>query len=147
VPDPNLDSEHPEGASIGRGPFEPGLAPERTDLAWNRSGLAVVACVAVLLRRIWPIHGADEVVALVCIAVGAGVWALVLVVGRATLGPGRRTEQLRREQLGGEQLGGERLGGERLGGEGLSRRRAAAMTGGTLALAVAAFVLAFFAPS
>lgn len=30
----------------------PGLAGERTDLAWSRSGLAVVTCAGAVLRRI-----------------------------------------------------------------------------------------------
>ncbi len=30
----------------------PGLAGERTDLAWSRSGIAVLTCSAALLRRI-----------------------------------------------------------------------------------------------
>ena len=41
-----------------------GLAEERTVLAWNRSGLAVVVCVAVLLRHVWPLQGTDHEVAL-----------------------------------------------------------------------------------
>ncbi len=30
----------------------PGLAGERTDLAWSRSGLAVITCAGAILRRI-----------------------------------------------------------------------------------------------
>lgn len=32
-----------------------GMAPERTAMAWNRSGIAFVVAVAALGRRIWPI--------------------------------------------------------------------------------------------
>lgn len=51
-----------------------GLAPERTQLAWGRSGLAVVVAVGVLARRVWTLHGATGVVALVLVAIGALVW-------------------------------------------------------------------------
>lgn len=32
----------------------PGLAGERTDLAWSRSGLAVLACLAAIARKFVP---------------------------------------------------------------------------------------------
>jgi uncharacterized membrane protein YidH (DUF202 family) len=53
-----------------------GLARERTQLAWNRSGLAVLAAVTVTVRRLWPIRGDKAVLALALIAVGAVAWAL-----------------------------------------------------------------------
>ncbi len=59
-----------------------GLARERTDLAWNRSGLAVAATVAIVLRQLWPLHGGREVVALALIAAGAVVWAVGMRLGR-----------------------------------------------------------------
>ena len=61
-------------------PPDAGLAEERTVLAWNRSGLAVVVCVAVLLRHVWPLHGTDQEVALGLIAGAVIVWAIVLAV-------------------------------------------------------------------
>ena len=100
-------------------PVDDGLAHERTDLAWNRSGLAVVACVAVLLRRIWPLQGTDQIVALVCISAGAFAWALALSLGR--LVGGRKNEERWR----------------------LSPRRAVIITVGTLALGAGAVALAF----
>ena len=100
-------------------PVDEGLTHERTDLAWNRSGLAVVACVAVLLRRIWPLTGTGQIVALVCIAAGAFAWALALSLGRTL---GSRTNEARWR---------------------LSQRRATVITMGTLALGVAALTLAF----
>lgn len=75
---------------------DPGLARERTILAWNRSGLAAVVCIAVLLRHIWPLHGASQYVALGLIATAAILWAVALVTlvrsspdgdGRLILGP------------------------------------------------------------
>ena len=63
-------------------PNDPGLARERTVLAWNRSGLAVIVCVAVVLRHLWPLKGADESVALGIIAVAVIIWALAILALR-----------------------------------------------------------------
>jgi hypothetical protein len=104
-------------------PVDHGLPGERTDLAWNRSGLAALACVAVLVRRIWPLRGADQVVALACISAGSFAWAFALSVGRTLWG---RTTEERGV---------------------LSARRAVVITTGTLALALAALALAFVQPS
>jgi uncharacterized membrane protein YidH (DUF202 family) len=62
-------------------PDEP-LAGERTDLAWTRSGIAFAVCVAVLLRRVWPLDRADHILALALVALGAIVWALGLMLAR-----------------------------------------------------------------
>ena len=64
-------------------PNAPGLARERTALATNRSGLAVVVCLAVLLRHLWPLSGADEPVVLGLIAAAAIIWALAILRLRA----------------------------------------------------------------
>jgi uncharacterized membrane protein YidH (DUF202 family) len=102
-------------------PSDPGLAGERTALSWNRSGLAVFVCVAVLLRHVWPLHGTDQEVALGLIAGAVVVWAVVLAV---------LTLAARRRDAG------------RPHGIGLFRL----MTAGTLLLALVGFVAAF-APS
>jgi uncharacterized membrane protein YidH (DUF202 family) len=104
-------------------PIDHGRSHERTDLAWNRSGLAFVVCVAVLLRRIWPLHGTEQFVALACISVAAVAWALALSVGRALWS---RTSPRRAH---------------------LSSRRAAVITAGTLALALGALALALLPAS
>ena len=69
-------------ATQEEGAPERGLARERTELAWTRSGLAVAVTVAVTLRQLWPLTGDKDVVALVLIAVGAIVWVVGLERGR-----------------------------------------------------------------
>jgi uncharacterized membrane protein YidH (DUF202 family) len=107
--------EPPEHAELP----EPGLAEERTVLAWNRSGLAVVVCVAVLARHIWPLHGADQELALCLIAAAIVVWAIVLIAFTSA-----------RRRLDAPQ------------GESMYRL----ITAGTLLLAVVGFVAAFAPP-
>jgi uncharacterized membrane protein YidH (DUF202 family) len=98
-----------------------GLAGERTALAWNRSGLAVVVCVAVLLRHLWPLHGVDEDLALALTAAAATGWAVaLLLLTRSGRSRGEHVPQ------------GPRI--FRL------------VTAGTIVLAVAGFVLALVAP-
>lgn len=67
----------------GGGPVDPveaaeiwdeGLAPQRTQLAWGRTGLAVAVAVAVLARRAWALGGAFELAALTLVGVGGLVW-------------------------------------------------------------------------
>lgn len=56
------------------GDWDEGLAPERTHLAWGRTGLAVVVAVGVLARRVWTLNGGIAVLGLVLVAVGSLVW-------------------------------------------------------------------------
>jgi hypothetical protein len=77
----------------------------------------------VLVRRIWPLRGTDQVVALACISAGSFAWAFALSVGRTLWG---RTTEERGV---------------------LSARRAVVITAGTLALALAALALALVQPS
>jgi len=67
---------------------DPSLAAERTQLAWNRSGLAVLAAVAIALRRLWPVHGTTGSVILTLTALGALTWAAGMVMTRRS-GDGR----------------------------------------------------------
>ena len=75
-----MTDQDPVGRTVGR---DSGLARERTDLAWNRSGLAVAITVAIVLRRLWPLHGDRAVVALALIAIGAVTWVVGMRVGRS----------------------------------------------------------------
>ena len=98
-----------------------GTARERTLLAWNRSGLSALICIAVLLRHLWPLNGTGSVVALIVIAVAAFVWGLALLA--FTLAGGDRDESVI-----------------------LTRSVFRLMTLGTVLLAVVGFVLAVVAP-
>lgn len=102
-------------------PRDRGLARERTVLAWYRVGLAAVVCMAVLLRRVWPLHGTDQVVALSVLGAAAIMWAAAL--------------------LASARSGVARDEGVPAGGRVLWR-----ITAGTLALAALAFVLALLPP-
>ena len=86
----------PDGKDASAWAADPGLARQRTLLAWNRSGLAALVCIAVLLRHIWPLHGASQYVALGLIATAAILWAIALLMlvrssadheGNVILGP------------------------------------------------------------
>lgn len=72
------------GRDLGSEDIDPedGLAGERTDLAWNRTGIAVLICIELLLRRLWPLEGANDFGILLLIAVGFCAWALALVSAR-----------------------------------------------------------------
>jgi hypothetical protein len=67
---------------------DPGLAAERTELAWNRSGLAVVVAVAIMARRLWPLGDSESFAILVVVAAGALAWVVGMLLVRRT-GPGR----------------------------------------------------------
>ncbi len=79
----------------------PGLAGERTDLAWNRSGLAALAAVATIAKRILDLDTSTAPTIVLVILVGGGVaWAVALAHGRLLAGaiagqPSARPETLR----------------------------------------------------
>ena len=76
----------------------PGLAFERTELAWNRTALAVVVCCGVLARRMWPFDSPGRLLGLGALGVGIGAWIAVLVFAGRRRGtpPDPRGRQLRR---------------------------------------------------
>jgi hypothetical protein len=97
------------------------VSNERTSLAWSRSGLSVLACLAVVARRFFPLDSrADHVAALLLLGVGGAGWAVSLVLGRRSqpVAPGSP--------------------------ESVVRLRVAAVA--TVVIAVAAFALGLFPP-
>jgi uncharacterized membrane protein YidH (DUF202 family) len=97
-----------------------GLSPERTALAWNRSGMAFLIAIAALGRRIWPIDRGNH--ALVLAALGVAGIAFLASLWFAT--------RLRAHH--------------RYGGETLDAHAFRLVSIGTFVLAVAAFALALF---
>jgi uncharacterized membrane protein YidH (DUF202 family) len=57
---------------------DPGLAAERTDLAWSRSGLALGACGVIVLKGLPSITGnpREPVIGAVILLLGAITWGL-----------------------------------------------------------------------
>jgi uncharacterized membrane protein YidH (DUF202 family) len=57
---------------------DPGLAAERTDLAWNRSGLSLIACGAAIIRGLagTPVSHGKLAVGACILALGVVTWAL-----------------------------------------------------------------------
>ena len=74
---------------------QPGLAAERTDLAWNRSGLALLACGVVIARGLALSHLSPSHVAVgaVVLVLGGAVWALGGVQARRRSRPGHARER------------------------------------------------------
>ena len=99
-----------------------GLAMERTELAWTRSGLAVVVVVAIMLRRLWPLDDTATFAVLLVVASGSLAWAVGMVLAR-------------------------RGGQERTGPGVMGITACRYLTAGTLALAAAGALLAFLAPA
>jgi len=90
-----------------------GLSGERTDLAWSRSGLGVLACLAAIVKRILPQLSTLDARAIVMVAlvIGGVAWAFGLFWARmvaATTLAGRRvadTRTLRIVSIGTAALG------------------------------------------
>lgn len=65
-----------------------GLSGERTDLAWSRSGLALVVCLAAIAKRSLPeLSTLDaRAVVVVALAIGCVAWGFSLFWARAVAG-------------------------------------------------------------
>jgi hypothetical protein len=96
-----------------------GSALARTVLAWNRSELAALICIAALFRHLWPLHGTGEATAFGVLGVAATIWASAVILTY------RRRSQDRPVHLGPDVF---RM-----------------MTVAAVLFAAAAFALAFFA--
>ena len=98
------------------------ISAERTGLAWGRSGLGVLACLAILARRFFPLDTrTDHVVAFLLLGIGGLGWAVSAYLGRA-------------HAIGTGTAGAA------------SGRRLRFITLSTVAIAVAGFVLGLFPP-
>ena len=64
------------------GEIDDGLSPERTQLAWGRSGLAVVVAAGVLARRVWSLNGSLGAIAMAIVGIGALVWLIGMRASR-----------------------------------------------------------------
>ena len=101
----------------------PGLARERTDLAWSRSGLALTVAAAAVLKRAWvDVDGRAAVAVYLLLAVGAV--AVVAAIGW--------TRGVTRGSIEGKPEGGRPAG----------ERRLARMSFATILFALGALVLA-----
>jgi len=79
---------------------EEGLAAERTELAWGRSGLAVMACGVAIVRGLPTVEGhpAQPVAGAVILLMGGIVWLIGLYAARQrrpAVGEWRPAAQLR----------------------------------------------------
>lgn len=104
---------------------DPGLATERTGLAWSRSGLALLVCLAIVARRFFPLDTrADHVAAYLLLGSGGLGWAIAAFWGRSRSLPAGVT-----------------------GSVGATAGRLRLLTLSTVAVAVAGFVLSAFPPT
>ncbi len=62
--------------------WDEGLAPQRTQLAWGRTGLAVAVALVVLARRAWELGGGLSVATLVVVGTGGLVWLVGMRTSR-----------------------------------------------------------------
>ena len=97
-----------------------GLAPERTAMAWNRSGIAFLVAIAALGRRLWPLDRGNHGVVLITLGIAAMAFLASLWLA----------SRLRTRT--------------RYGGETLDPHAFRLVSGGTLVLALAGFTLALF---
>jgi uncharacterized membrane protein YidH (DUF202 family) len=76
---------------------DPGLAAERTDLAWNRSGLSLLACGALVMRGIArpPLTTGRVAIGATILALGAVTAALGSWRLRRSRGRGSRAAEAR----------------------------------------------------
>lgn len=113
-----------DDAGIYAHPEDEGLAAERTELAWSRSGVAIMACGVVIAKGLPEISGVPS---------RPITGGLILVLGLVTWGLGLQSARRRRAEEGGER--------------GVAVwRDLAPIAIGTAAVGLASFLLGFFDP-
>lgn len=65
----------PENVEVLDGDRDPGLARERTELAWGRSGLSVLVCAAALFKHLYEEGSSLAVVLTALLVLGAATWS------------------------------------------------------------------------
>lgn len=91
-----------EGATAGSASADrdPGLAAERTDLAWGRSTLALFACGAAVTKGVPNVTGEGRPTAgLAMLALGGAVWLAGLPFARVRARNGARRAVARPSEL------------------------------------------------
>ncbi len=102
---------------------DPGLAAERTQLAWSRSAMSLLACGAATAKGIPRVTDGHPVTGVVLLLLGGLVW------------------------LAGVPLARQRAAAARLGGRPVARHRdLAPVAYGTAVVGVAALIIAAFFP-
>ncbi len=104
------------------GPDDDGLAPERTALAWNRTGIAFIVAIMALGRRVWPLDEGNHGIVVAVLGLAA-----LLFVGVLATSSRLATHS-------------------RYHGHTMPIRAFRLLSATTFALALAGFVLAFFPP-
>jgi uncharacterized membrane protein YidH (DUF202 family) len=94
---PPGQSDAPSEASVER---DDGLAEERTELAWTRSGLALLGVFAILARRVWSsgVRPADSLL-VVLFALATLGWAIGILGRRRSYHAGEAARPRSPRQL------------------------------------------------
>ena len=72
------DGHHPDELAASSDGVVPSMAAERTDLAWSRSGVALLACGVVVLKGLptVPSESARPLVGVIILTLGGLTWGL-----------------------------------------------------------------------
>lgn len=120
-----MEADAAPGAPAGRPvdvTWDEGLAPQRTELAWGRTGLAVLVASAILVRRVLVLPVGGAVVVSLLVAAGAATWLAGMRWSRRLMATGAP--------------------------HGIAGHRAFALVaGGTVLLALAGLLLGLFFPA
>lgn len=91
------------GAELPRDPHivqrDPGLAAERTEAAWSRSGLALVVCIAAIMKRVPAMQVAHRWAILVAIPAVVALVVVMTVRSQRRAAPGMPTIDVTAQRL------------------------------------------------